>query len=673
MGLCSESKNEIFNYYKYIFNKSELSLVNINLKDEIEENEKNNYIFLCNIIEYYQSLNNISYINKKYSYYKISSKTKIISSFYSLEKAKELFIYWSQLFYNNPKNKNFSLDKNTIEVKYIKNEIKKNLRKNILLNIFIDNFNYYYDNLDNKEFIKLILSGIPDFLRPIIWNITLEKKHKTIKRQSLNEWVNKEQNNNYFKQISKDINRTFIINNEDNSSIINDNIDEDKINKLKNILIAISNYNSEIGYTQGMNNIIGFLLRVTKFNEEKAFDLAVLIMEEIKGYFTKDFPLLQSNLTTFNNEFIKRNQKLYKHFKNYEILDELWISKWMQTLFTISLPYNELCCIWDSLIIFGFDFIIYLSLAIIDIYEDELLKINDSSDIINHLGEIMNPNTNVKISIDFYPNYKDYIMPIYNIISTAKKIKKKINSEMLFLNSFNGNQYINSFYGNELNINNNHSSNIIYNNYLSNMKFSTKKNIPSIKNQILSLKSPINLSKKKNISPSLNKTKHNNTIKEKKLKESKIDANNNKIKENLTFSNIKNVKIIKLNNNKYFKRDFNSLNNKNPIYWNYGNNNKFNQNNNNKNECFKNITRSNIKNKFINRNNHLFNHLNIFYTPKNRPNYHLPMYFVNLQNLNNLSRDRKKGYINNNLYSNNNNYNNYINTLKKNISFNISQ
>ena len=667
MGLCSESKNEIFNYYKYIFNKSELSLVNINLKDDIEENEKNNYIFICNIIEYYQSLNNISSINKKYSYYKISSKTKIISSFHTLEKAKELFIYWSQLLYKNPKNKNFSLDKNTREVKYIKNEIKKNLRKNILLNIFIDNFNSYYDNLDNKEFIKLILSGIPDFLRPIIWHIILEKKHKAIKKQSLNECLNKEQNNNYFKQISKDINRTFIINNEDNSSIINDNINEDKINKLKNILIAISNYNSEIGYTQGMNNIIGFLLRVTKFNEENAFDLAILIMEEIKGYFTKDFPLLKSNLTKFNNEFIKRNQKLYKHFKNYEILDELWISKWMQTLFTISLPYNELCSIWDSLIIFGFDFIIYLSLAIIDIYEDELLKINDLSDIINHLGEIMNPDSNIKISIDFYPNYKDYIIPIYNIISTAKKIKREILSEMLFLNSFNGNQYINSVYGNELNINNIGSSNIIYNNYLLNMKFSTKNNVPSLKNQILSLKTPINLSKK-NISPSLNTIKHNNTIVEKKLKEQKIDVTNNKLKENLTISKIKNVKILKLNNNKYY-----SINDKNPICWNYSYNNKFNQNNNNKNEFFKNIARKNIKNLFINKNNHLINHVNVFYSPKNRSNYHLPMYFVNLQNLNNLSKDRKKGYINNNLYSNNNNYNNYINTLKKNISFNISQ
>ena len=70
-------------------------------------------------------------------------------------------------------------------------------------------------------------------------------------------------------------------------------------------------------------------------------------------------------------------------------------------------------------------------LAIIDIYEEELLKINDSSAIINHLGEIMNPNSNVKLSLELYPNYKDYILPIYNIISTAKKIKREINSKIL--------------------------------------------------------------------------------------------------------------------------------------------------------------------------------------------------------------------------------------------------
>lgn len=241
----------------------------------------------------------------------------------------------------------------------------------------------------------------------------------------MEEFLNQKNNNNDdLKQIYKDINRTFIINEYDNAATI-DQIDDEKINKLKNVLIAISNYNSEIGYTQGMNNIIGFLLKVTKFDEKKAFDLAVLIMDKIKGYFIKDFPLLKENLIKFNNEFSRRNNKLYKHFKENGIPDELWISKWLQTLFTINFTFNEICRLWDSLIVYGFNFIIYLSLSIIYFAEDNLLKYDDSSDIINHLNEMMNPNIGIKKFVEFDPDYKDYVIPIYSIISRAKKSEQK--------------------------------------------------------------------------------------------------------------------------------------------------------------------------------------------------------------------------------------------------------
>ena len=289
------------------------------------------------------------------------------------------------------------------------------------------------------------------------------------------------------------------------------------------MLIAISNYNSEIGYTQGMNNIIGFLLKVTKFNEEKTFNLAILILNEIKGYFTKDFPLLKNNLIKFNNEFIKRNPKLYKHFKNNEILDELWISKWMQSLFTISLPYEELCRIWDSLIIFGFDFVIYLSLAIISYAEDELLQLNDLLDIINHLTEIMNPNQIIKRLINYYHNYTEYIIPIDKIISKAQKIKKEIYSEESISNSLNGNnQFINLFNNKDLNINNNknYSSNPIYRNYLSNSNIITKTNdIKSVKSYC----SEINISKKNDNSS------YNNNLEKKNINEKLIEVNKQKI------------------------------------------------------------------------------------------------------------------------------------------------
>jgi hypothetical protein len=448
MGLLqwSANHNEIFNNFEIILNKTTLSLIDVDLKQTKSEEERDNYIFISSIINYYQSLKNDN--NDKYNYYIISYKTKNISSFIYLKKAKEIFLNWSKLLYKKHSNNyNYILDNNEVENNQVKKDIYKYIKQKKLLNIFIENFNKYYNNVDNKSFLKLILSGLPDFLRPFIWKKILVKKNKKYQKISIKQYLTEDNNNQNIKQIYRDINRTFIIKNEDNNSTI-EKIDDEKINKLKNVLIAISNYDSEIGYTQGMNNIIGFLLKVTRFDEEKTFDLAILILDKIKGYFTKDFPLLKENLHRFNNIFIRKNNKLYNHFKKYEIFDELWIGKWIQTLFTINFQFDEACRIWDSLIVFGFDFIIYISLSIIYYAEDKLLKLDDSSDIINYLGEMMNPNQINKKNYNHESNYKDYVIPIYDIISRAKKIKRDLFLELTYYNAISNNNLksLHSFY-----------------------------------------------------------------------------------------------------------------------------------------------------------------------------------------------------------------------------------
>ena len=589
MGILQWQTNyiEIFNNLEIILNKTSLSLINIDLKRILSEEEKDNYIFICSIINYYQSLKNNK--NKKYFYYFISYKTKNISSFLTPKKAKELFLNWSKLLYKTHNN-NYILDNKEIETNQIKKEILNSIQQNQLLNIFIENFNNYYNNLNNKSFIKLILSGLPDFLRPFIWKIILEKKNKNNKRVYMKEYLTEKNNNNQnLKQIYKDINRTFI-----------EKIDEEKINKLKNVLIALSNYNYEIGYTQGMNNIIGFLLKVTKFDEEKTFNLAILIMDKIKGYFTKDFPLLKQNLLKFNTEFTKRNTKLYKHLKKLDIPDELWISKWIQTLFTINFPFDEVCRIWDSLIVFGFDFIIYLSLSIIYYAEEELLKLNDSSDIINYLKEIMNPIPNMEKMIIIEPNYKDYIIPIYNIISKAKKIKREIFLEISYYNSMKNN--INSlkyFYDNEMN---EYNSNKLNYNYSNSGLIKNNKNEIIEKNKIPNLKSLKSSSSEIILKNNINKLSILNQKKDDKI----IDNKNEKLLIINKYNKLKKNNFLNVNNN---NKSYNEIKKK----CNYStvniNNNKQNDNNNNILRKFSNFSDINNYNYKIMNNNKLDNNM----------------------------------------------------------------
>ncbi len=345
----------------------------------------------------YLSIKNLNNINKC----KASLEYKNIVDFIPIEKRKEQFTKWIKLIGIS----------SLINLKNIKLELESILTKT-------------YNNKKNK-FNELILNGIPESIRFLIW-ITLTKKIP-IKRDDyyFNELLQSDSSSDLKDQRKKDINRTYS----------NNECTEIQLKQLEQILYAITLFDKEIGYCQGLNFIVGFILKITFFNTIDCFYLLTYILEEIKGYFIEDFPLLKLNNYIFNHFFIKLYPKLSEHFKNLEIPNELWIGKWMQTLFTLTLPFNELCRIWDCFFINGFDFIIPISLSIIYYMEKKLLEFKDSSDVIYYFKECFNPN---KYEI-IYEDFDKRILSIDKIIIRAKKIFKSMNKEYIIniKNEFN--------------------------------------------------------------------------------------------------------------------------------------------------------------------------------------------------------------------------------------------
>ena len=200
---------------------------------------------------------------------KASLKYKNIIDFIPIEKRKEQFTKWIKIIGIT----------SLINLNNIKLELETILTKT-------------YNN-KKKQFNELILNGIPESIRFLIW-ITLTKKIP-IKRDDyyFNELLQSDISSDLKEQIKKDIYRTYS----------NDDCTENHINQLKNILYAITLFNKEIGYCQGLNFIVGFILKITFFNTIDCFYLLTYILEEIKGYFIEDFPLLKLNIYIFNNFF----------------------------------------------------------------------------------------------------------------------------------------------------------------------------------------------------------------------------------------------------------------------------------------------------------------------------------------------------------------------------------
>ena len=347
----------------------------------------------------------------------ISKKHKTLKYYISLQKAKSYFIKWTNLLFDIQESDyncfpNYSKKiQNLRNILFTKSFFQKNVKKNLI---------------ENESNLKLLEYGIPKYLREFLWEIIIaekysnhkyfdryeeEKEYKTfIKNYKIEQTDN---------QIEKDILRTF-----PDISDSNDN----KINILKNLLIYTSSLTKD-GYCQGMNFIVSFILKITNFDEIKSYYFIKYIFPEIKGYFEQGFPLLKKNINLFYKFFSKLYPTLDAHFTKNDVFAQFWVGKWLQTLFTLSLPFDELCYIWDLLLIKGFDFCILISLAIINYLEKYLMKLNDSSDILSYLKYSLSPDTNNFYNINDNTDKNKYIIPINKIFMKSIEIEHLVDND----------------------------------------------------------------------------------------------------------------------------------------------------------------------------------------------------------------------------------------------------
>ena len=191
-------------------------------------------------------------------------------------------------------------------------------------------------------------------------------------------------------QIELDLRRTF-----PNEEICNS---QNFLVKLKNILLSYSIRNSSVGYCQGMNFIVGRLLKLMD-NEEKVFWLFVQIMEYLLplDYYSELLGVMTD--TAMINILIRKYlPDLYNFFikNNFGLTVNNFIHKWLVCLFTSAVNENISYNFFDFFFMEGNIVLIKSCLTFFSILRNILLKLNDFEDIYSVMNEklleIKNPN-----------------------------------------------------------------------------------------------------------------------------------------------------------------------------------------------------------------------------------------------------------------------------------------
>ena len=340
--------------------------------------------------------------------------------FISLKKSANLF---------NPKNflKELSMEISKRDFNQSLNNIEEEIKINIndytdfKIEKGIKNFHLKY----HEKFLQRVFKGPPECFRLISWivlnNIPLDRN-----KEVYDFYIKKELNQEIKTSIIKDIQRTF--SNKETLEIL-----RPKEKKLYNVLKAFSNLDFNLGYCQGMNLIVGFLLNVSDFIESEVFFLLISMFSStfqerkiknynfsIRGMFSEGFPLLLFMNYIFDKEFSKLLPELKKKFDNFLITYDVWIGKWFQTIFTLILPIEWCKRLFDCIFVNGIFFLIDFGLALVILLEKHLNKLEDDSEILNYFKEFNdNPlSNNKKIS---------NLLSIKDLLNKSKKIKIDIN------------------------------------------------------------------------------------------------------------------------------------------------------------------------------------------------------------------------------------------------------
>lgn len=194
-----------------------------------------------------------------------------------------------------------------------------------------------------REFRALVLGGIPVALRSKIWGECSGASSMRVPGyydDLVKGTGGHEPDSSVIAQIDMDINRT-----------LTDNVFFRKgpgVTKLKELLLAYSRRNPEVGYCQGMNLIAGSLLLITPTAED-SFWLLTSMIEVIlpKHYYDHGLLASRADQIVLRQYITKVLPKLADHLESLGVELEALTFQWFLSLFTDCLSAEALYRVWD--------------------------------------------------------------------------------------------------------------------------------------------------------------------------------------------------------------------------------------------------------------------------------------------------------------------------------------
>ncbi|KAL1093919.1 hypothetical protein V6Z11_D06G061100 [Gossypium hirsutum] len=212
---------------------------------------------------------------------------------------------------------------------------------------------------------RIFYGGVEHKFRKEVWAILLgyhsyestyaEREYqKSIKKTEYetikNQWqsISPEQAKRFTKfrerkgLIEKDVVRT------DRSLSFYDGDDSPNVNLLRDILLTYSFYNFDLGYCQGMSDLLSPILFVME-DESESFWCFVALMERLGPNFNRDQNGMHSQLFALSKLVELLDRPLHKYFEQNDCLNYFFCFRWILIQFKRELEYEQTMRLWEVL------------------------------------------------------------------------------------------------------------------------------------------------------------------------------------------------------------------------------------------------------------------------------------------------------------------------------------
>ncbi|CAE7187136.1 Tbc1d10b [Symbiodinium pilosum] len=181
--------------------------------------------------------------------------------------------------------------------------------------------------------------------------------------------------------IEKDLDRTF-------PGL--EDFDDRKKRELANMLRAHAGLFPSVGYCQGMNFVAGFLLLVAGRVPDASKDAFFLLVQMMVKYranllFCDGLPLLKLHTFQYRTLLQRLFPDVHRHFMENQITPELYLTKWILTVFTQPLCFDAAARVWDLIVCDGLQAVVLIGLGIVKLRRSRLLQ-EDTEGILDMLS-----------------------------------------------------------------------------------------------------------------------------------------------------------------------------------------------------------------------------------------------------------------------------------------------